>query len=134
VLAAMSTFKDYLTICNSAPSEYLAAIAVRNTSALIERNTSIVRNNLAILDPFFERHQEILAWRRPAAGTVAFPRLKHGGAERFCAEVLERTGVLLLPSTLLDHGNEHFRIGLGRRNLPEVLKIFENYLRERGTK
>jgi aspartate/methionine/tyrosine aminotransferase len=134
VLAAMSTFKDYLTICNSAPSEYLAAIAVRNTSALIERNTSIVRNNLAILDPFFERHQEILAWRRPAAGTVAFPRLKHGGAARFCAEVLERTGVLLLPSTLLDHGNEHFRIGLGRRNLPEVLKIFENYLRERGTK
>ena len=54
--------------------------------------------------------------------------------ERFCAEVLERTGVLLLPSTLLDHGDEHFRIGLGRRNLPDVLKIFENYLRERGTK
>ncbi|WP_235210564.1 aminotransferase class I/II-fold pyridoxal phosphate-dependent enzyme [Caballeronia sordidicola] len=54
--------------------------------------------------------------------------------ECFCAEVLERTGVLLLPSTLLDHGDEHFRIGLGRRNLPDVLKIFENYLRERGTK
>jgi aspartate/methionine/tyrosine aminotransferase len=53
---------------------------------------------------------------------------------RFCAEVLERTGVLLLPSTLLHHNDEHFRIGLGRRNLPDVLKIFENYLRERGTK
>ena len=59
---------------------------------------------------------------------------KHGGAERFCAEVLERTGVLLLPGTLLDHGNEHFRIGFGRRNMPEILKIVENYLLERGTK
>jgi len=45
--------------------------------------------------------------------------------ERFCAEVLERTGVLLLPGTLLDDGNEHFRIGLGRRNLP----TFSKYLR-----
>lgn len=130
----MSTFKDYLTICNSAPSEYLAAIAVRHTSELVERNASIVRNNLAILDTFFARHHEILEWRRPSAGTVAFPRLKGGGAERFCAELLERTGVLLLPSTLVDHGNEHVRIGFGRRNMPEVLKIFENYLRERGTK
>jgi len=87
-----------------------------------------------VLDSFFTRHHEILEWRRPSAGTVAFPRLKRGGAERFCAELLERTGVLLLPSTLLDHGNEHLRIGFGRRNMPEVLKIFENYLREHGTK
>jgi aspartate/methionine/tyrosine aminotransferase len=134
VLAGMSAFKDYLSISNSAPSEYLAAIAVRNTSALIERNTSIVKNNLAVLDTFFARHHEILEWRRPSAGTVAFPRLKRGEAEHFCAEVLEHTGVLLLPSTLLDHGNEHIRIGLGRRNMPDVLQILENYLRERGTK
>jgi aspartate/methionine/tyrosine aminotransferase len=134
VLAGVSAFKDYLTISNSAPSEYLAAIAVRNTTALIERNMSIIRNNLAVLDTFFARHHEILEWRRPSAGTVVFPRLKRGEAERFCAEVLERTGVLLLPSTLLDHGNEHVRIGLGRRNMPDVLQILENYLRERGTK
>jgi aspartate/methionine/tyrosine aminotransferase len=134
VLAGMSTFKDYLTISNSAPSEYLAAIAVRNTDALIARNTAIVRSNLAVLDSFFARHHEILEWRRPSAGTVAFPRLRHGGAERFCAEVLERTGVLLLPSTLLDHGNAHFRIGLGRRNLPDVLTILDNYLREQRGK
>jgi len=76
--------------------------------------------------PFFARHHEILEWRRP--------RLKRGGAERFCADLLERTGVLLLPGTLLDHGNEHFRIGFGRRNMPEVVKIVENYLREYGTK
>jgi len=134
VLAGMSAFKDYLSISNSAPSEYLAAIAVRNTSALIERNMSIIRSNLTVLDTFFARHHEILEWCRPSAGTVAFPRLRRGGAERFCAEVLERTGVLLLPSTLLDHGNEHVRIGLGRRNMPDVLQILENYLRERGTK
>ncbi|WP_438394739.1 aminotransferase class I/II-fold pyridoxal phosphate-dependent enzyme [Caballeronia sp. DA-9] len=130
VLAAMNTFKDYLTICNSAPSEYLATIAVRHTDALTQRNTAIVRSNLAALDPFFARHHEILEWQRPTAGTVAFPRLKHGGAARFCSQVLERTGVLLLPGALLDHGDTHIRIGVGRRNLPDVLGIFDNYLRE----
>jgi aspartate/methionine/tyrosine aminotransferase len=128
VLAAMSSFKDYLTISNSAPSEFLAAIALRHTDALIDRNTEIVRSNLAVLDPFFARHHEILDWRRPSAGTVAFPHLRRGGAEQFCADVLEHTGVLLLPSTLLDHGNAHFRIGFGRRNLPDVLSMLDNYL------
>ncbi|KDR26219.1 MULTISPECIES: hypothetical protein [Caballeronia] len=55
-------------------------------------------------------------------------RLKRESAERFCAELLERTGVLLLPSTLVDHGDEHVRLGFGRRNMPEVLAIVDAYL------
>jgi len=128
VLARMSTFKDYLTISNSAPSEYLSTIAVRHTDALIERNVSIVRANLRLLDDFFTRHADRFAWHRPRAGTIGFVRLKRAGAEQFCAGLLERTGVLLLPSTLIDHGDAHVRLGFGRRNMPAALAILDAYL------
>lgn len=134
VLERMSTFKDYLTISNSAPSEYLAAIAVRHTDALIERATSITRANLAVLDEFFAGYPETFEWRRPKAGTIGFPRLKQHRADAFCLELLEKTGVLLLPSTLVDYGNSHVRIGFGRRNMTQILPIFDDYLRGIGAR
>ncbi|GJH27195.1 aminotransferase class I/II-fold pyridoxal phosphate-dependent enzyme [Caballeronia novacaledonica] len=133
VLERMSTFKDYLTISNSAPSEYLAAIAVRHTDALIERNVSIVRANLRVLDDFFARHADRFEWHRPRAGTIGFVRLKRGHAGQFCAELLERTGVLLLPSTLIDHGDAHVRLGFGRRNMPEIVGLLDAYLEATAT-
>ena len=39
VYRAMATFKDYLTICNSAPSEFLATLALQNAEAIVERKT-----------------------------------------------------------------------------------------------
>lgn len=128
VLERMSTFKDYLTISNSAPSEYLATLAVRHSGALLARNLEIVRANLRLLDDFFLRHAQHVEWHRPRAGTISFVRLKQGHAARFCSELLERTGVLLLPSTLIDHGDAHVRLGFGRRNLPEALAILDAYL------
>jgi aspartate/methionine/tyrosine aminotransferase len=132
VLRRMSDFKDYLTISNSAPSELLAGIAVRQTQALLERNVSIVRANLRLLDEFLSRHAERFEWHKPRAGTIGFVHLKQGSAERFCAELLEKTGVLLLPSTLIDHGDAHLRIGFGRRNMPDVLAIVDAWLTTRA--
>ena len=37
ILAAMAGFKDYTTICNSAPSEYLATLALRHRDAVVGR-------------------------------------------------------------------------------------------------
>lgn len=55
-------------------------------------------------------------------------RLRYGHTGRFCAELLARADVLLLPSTLIDHGDAHVRLGFGRRNMPDVLAIVEAYL------
>jgi hypothetical protein len=48
--------KDYTTICASAPSELLTALALRNRRVLLDRNLAIVQRNLPLLDGFFERH------------------------------------------------------------------------------
>jgi aspartate/methionine/tyrosine aminotransferase len=128
ILQRMNVFKDYLTICNSAPSEYLARIATRHTDALIARSMSIVRANLDVLDDFLKRRADHFEWHRPRAGTIGFVRLKQSNAERFCSDLLAKTGVLLLPSTLLDHGDTHVRIGFGRRSMPDVLALADAYL------
>lgn len=128
LLERLAAFKDYLTICNSAPSELLARVALKHRQALADRNRRIVLDNLSRADGFFGRHEDRFVWHRPHAGPVAFVRLRNGGAEAFCERVVEQAGVLLLPSTVFDAGDSHLRFGFGRRSFPEALAALEGWL------
>jgi aspartate/methionine/tyrosine aminotransferase len=130
LLGELAAFKDYTTICSSAPSEFLAALALRHAGAISERNLGIIRANLQRLDRFFAEHSGLFGWQRPGAGSIAFPLLLKGQVEAFCAELLERAGVLLLPGTLYGPGYNAFRIGFGRRGMPEALARLEDYIRK----
>lgn len=125
---AMAAFKDYTTICTSAPSEQLAALALRHAETLAARNRQIIAANLARLDAFFDEHAERFVWRRPKAGSIAFPVLRHGDVEAFCGELIADAGVLLLPGTLYDDPHNAFRVGFGRRDLPEALTHLSAHL------
>lgn len=128
LLERIATVKDYLTICNSAPSELLAALALRHSEMLIERVRGITIENLDRLDAFFSRRSGRFEWTRPRAGTTAFPRLLGGSSESFCLRLAQSAGVLLVPSAAFDAGDERFRIGYGRANLPEALDALEGFL------
>jgi len=130
IVREMAAFKDYTTICNSAPSEFLATLAVRHAETIVGRNLQIIRENLDRLDSFFEFHRDRFTWHRPKAGPIAFPALLRGDVDRFCADLVEKAGVLLLPGTLYGNQLNAFRVGFGRRNLPDALNKFEEYLRE----
>jgi aspartate/methionine/tyrosine aminotransferase len=125
----MASLKDYTTICNSAPSEFLAEVAMRNRQKLVERNMGIIKGNLSIMDDFFSRHTDLFSWVRPQAGSMAFPRYLGRDVEKFCDELVKKVGVLLLPSTMYDYSNSHFRLGLGRKNLPQAVERLEEFLR-----
>jgi aspartate/methionine/tyrosine aminotransferase len=127
----MAALKDYSSICNSAPSEFLAELALRNSARIVERVRAIVRRNLDCLDEFFARRSDCFVWRRPRAGTTSFTRYLGGGSEAFCRDLVERAGILLLPSVLFDAGDEHVRFGYGRANLPEALTTLDAFLNER---
>jgi aspartate/methionine/tyrosine aminotransferase len=130
----MAGFKDYITICNSAPGEFLAAVALRHRDRLLERNMEIIRSNLAMLNRFFDQYREIVAWVVPKGGPIAFPAFVHGSdAEAFCRGLVEESGVLLLPGALYDDDyRPHMRIGFGRRNMPECLERLSQYLNRHG--
>jgi len=133
LLGELASFKDYTTICNSAPSEFLATLALRNAGPVVERNLRIIRDNLDRLDGFFFANEERFGWHRPKAGSVAFPALLEGKVDDFCADVVNEAGVLLLPGTLFGQEyNGSFRIGFGRKNLPDALAKLEDHLRSSG--
>jgi aspartate/methionine/tyrosine aminotransferase len=128
LLGELAAFKDYLTICTPAPSEFLGGIAVRHAEALFSRSRNRLTANLDLLEGFLERRQDLFSWQRPRAGSTTFPRLRQGGAEAFCAALLRDTGIMLVPSTRFDYGDAHLRFGYGRRDFPEVLEQLEGYL------
>jgi aspartate/methionine/tyrosine aminotransferase len=124
--------KHYTTICSSAPSELLSALALRHRGVLADRNRGIVLANLPLLDAFFERHTDVLSWVRPTAGPIGFPRL-HGvdDATAFCEQLAAAEGVLLLPGAVYDEAG-HVRIGFGRAAMPEALERLERYIDTRS--
>lgn len=130
IFEELAAFKDYTTVCNSAPSEFLAALALRHSEVILQRNLQIICDNIERLDLFFHSHTDLFHWHRPKAGPIAFPRLLDGSVEEFCADLVKKEGVLLLPGTLYGPEYNSFRVGFGRKNLPESLERFEKYIRE----
>ena len=89
-----------------------------------------MRENLARLDIFFAKHADRFEWQGPTAGPIALPKLRGDrDADRFCAEVICKAGVMVVPGTLFEVPG-HIRIGFGRRNLPEALAAFETAIME----
>ena len=131
IFDAMASLKDYTTICNSAPSEFLSEVALRNRQQLIDRNLGIILGNLAIVDGLFKQYSSLFTWVRPRAGSMGFPKLLRGNVEGFCDDLVKKAGVLLLPGTMYDDSRNHFRLGLGRKNLPQAVERLEDYLKKR---
>ncbi len=133
-LEACEHYKHYLSICNSAPSEVLAEIALKAREAIVGRNRDLAHHNLDLLDAFFADFPGLFDWRRPDGSCVAFIRYKGAdGVEQFTERLVEETGVLLLPSSIYRSElgpvpQDHFRIGFGRHHMPEALAVFRDWL------
>jgi aspartate/methionine/tyrosine aminotransferase len=129
LLARVAAFKDYTTICASAPSEILALIGLRARDVILGRSQTQVARNMATLDALFARWPNTLSWVRPRGGSIGFPRMREDlDIDRFSAELVESEGVLLLPGTRFGHPGNHFRIGFGRTDLPKAVAGLERHL------
>jgi aspartate/methionine/tyrosine aminotransferase len=134
VLDRMLKMKHYLSICNAAPSEILATIALKARERILSRNRDLTAENLQKLAAFFARHTDRFEWYEPDGGCVAYPRYTGSeGVESFCARLVNDAGVLLLPgsmyrSDLMRTPQDRFRIGYGRCGMDEALEAFESFL------
>lgn len=128
ILEKVAVLKEYTTICNSAPSEFLASVALRNREVILARNLEIVKQNLSLYDVFFDKYGHLFAWTTPHAGPVAFVEMLFDKDDMaFAIQVLQQQKVLLLPGEVYDYPG-YFRIGFGRKGVPEALVQFEEYV------
>ena len=125
LLQKAERYKHYLSICNSAPSERLAVIALQQADKILGRNRAILQKNVAKLDALFAEWKPLFDWTRPKGGCVGYPRYNGpDGGEAFCKDLIEQSGVLLLPSSIYQSElcapiHHHFRIGFGRDSVFE---------------
>jgi aspartate/methionine/tyrosine aminotransferase len=137
MLDRLERAKHYTSICNSAPSEVLALIALRAREQILARNRRIVAANLPVFDQFFARFPSLFEWDHPQGGCVAFPRyLGTDGVEAMCADLVAQQGVLLLPasiyaSSLTATPADRFRIGVGRHDPQAALDAWGAWLDKR---
>jgi aspartate/methionine/tyrosine aminotransferase len=125
-------FKDYTTICSSAPSEVLALMALRAKESIVARYLGFIQTNLALADEVFARFPDRLRWLPPRAGSVAFPQwIGAQPVETFCQAVLDEQGVMIVPGSLFGVPGGHFRLGLGRRNFAAALNAVRAFLDKR---
>jgi aspartate/methionine/tyrosine aminotransferase len=137
VLRRLERAKHYTSICNSAPAEVLAVMALRARDVILDRNRAIVAANIPRFDAFFTRYPDLFDWAPPAGGCVCFPSyLGDDGVEAMCTDLVEECGILLLPasiyhSELTATPTNRFRVGLGRHDPDEALAVWSEWLGKR---
>jgi aspartate/methionine/tyrosine aminotransferase len=138
LLLRFERFKHFLSICNSAPSEVLARIALKARETILRRNLAVIRDNLAVLDGFFAQYRRLFDWHVPEGGCISFIRYRGAdGVEEFTRRLVEETGVLLLPASVFRSETgpvpeDCLRIGFGRSHVPAGIAVLADWLRRSG--
>ena len=123
--------RSYFTVSNTPHAEALASAAIRHREQIFRRANQVTSANLSLLDTFFQQHQEVLGWIRPAGGMTGFPWLLDGGnSHSFCENLAER-GVLLAPGDCFGVP-DHFRIGFGATSagFQDALDTMAQFIRD----
>ena len=139
LLQQMERIKHYLSICNAAPSEALAVIALNAGVRLRERNRALIEANLKCVERLFAEFSDLFEWYNPDAGMVAYPRYKGSdGVEKFTHRLIEEANVLLLPASIFQSElsplpRDRFRIGYGRSYVPAGIDAMRDWLAKQAS-
>jgi aspartate/methionine/tyrosine aminotransferase len=122
--------RSYFTICSSPILEAMAATALGQKRTILDRLSTVANSNMAALERFMDENRDVLAWVKPAGGTVSFPWFRDGRDSRPFATALAAKGVLVVPGDCFG-SPEHMRVGFGvqEEGFDEALAIFGRTLR-----
>jgi aspartate/methionine/tyrosine aminotransferase len=136
LLSKIHAFKDYLSICSSAPSEVLTAIALNHREKFITPNIEKIKENVAFFKQAVEagRLPFVKKFVEPVAGSIAFVEIEPSKAEyllgwqpqtalEFSDAIVEKYGIMTVPAPMFDYPGNYLRIGFGRENFQQVLRL-----------
>lgn len=131
VIEQVKERRDYDTISCGVLDDKLAALALANKEAVIERNRNIVLKNRAILDEWVSETPEV-KYVRPAAGTTALVYYDRDILSYdLCKRLLETKGVLFTPGSCFEmEGAVRIGYAFDSVTLREGLDKFAEFLRE----
>jgi len=92
-------------------AERMSVIAFNHLEQFRERARTLLIANRVLLDAFLDSRSDLECFR-PPAGTVVFPRLRHGNPEMFLKLLREKYETVVVPGKFFEMP-QHFRIGIG---------------------
>ena len=139
LLSKIHSFKDYLSICSSAPSEVLTTIALNHPEKFIVPNIEKIKSNIAFFKEAVESGKLpfVKNFVEPVAGSVSFVEIEPSKAEyllgwqpqtalEFSDAIVEKYGIMTVPAPMFEYPGNYLRIGFGRENFQQVLQILEH--------
>jgi aspartate/methionine/tyrosine aminotransferase len=142
IIEMLASARDYTTISVSQIDDRIASYALSASvlHALLRRNINLAKTNLAMLEAFVDRYDEICSWVKPTAGTTAFIKFEYDDKTvddvKLCLDILEKTKVMVMPgSRCFGHGKDfrgfvRFGYVCETEVLKEGLARLEKYLKE----
>ena len=124
-------YRDYTMICGGTLSNELAVHALKNKDKIINRNRNILKDNLTILNQWVESEPRV-SFVSPHYVSTSFLKLDIPQKdEAFCIDLLEETGVLLVPGTAFDFPG-YARLGYccKQETLTKALALLSDFLRK----
>ncbi len=118
VIEKCAASRHYTTISVSQLDDAVASFALSPSTihGLLGRNIGLAKTNLALLERFVIKHDDVCEWTRPVAGTTAFVKFHREGkavdAAVMCRRLLEEAGVLFVPGECFgDEFRAYVRVG-----------------------
>ena len=122
-------YRHFTSTCSNLPCQWIACELLSKKDNIMQRNNAIVRRNAVLLEQFVQQHTDLFAYVPPKGATMAYVKLLGGqSAMDFCMEILEHTGVLIVPSSVLESSDNYLRVGLCRESFPKCIQLVSEYL------
>lgn len=133
LMKKLLAYRHFTSTCVNLVSQLVASELLEHKEAIIQRNNDIVRRNYQLFQKFMEQHRKLFSYIAPKGATMSYIKLLNGQTSMdFCMEILEHTGVLMVPSSVLEESDDFIRVGLGRESFPECIPLISDYLTKRG--
>jgi aspartate/methionine/tyrosine aminotransferase len=121
------SMRDYTSLSPGKLSDALAILAFKHRDRIVERNRTIIGQNLEATNRFVGERSDFLSWTPPRGGLLALLRYELDVPSLELANRLsEERGVMLAPGSAFGF-EHHLRIGIGQ-NPP----VFAEGLRQAG--
>jgi aspartate/methionine/tyrosine aminotransferase len=107
----MWMLNDLFAATGAHPAERMSLMALDHLDQFRERARTLLADNHALLHAFLDSRRDLECFR-PAAGTVAFPRLMRGDPQSFFKLLREKYETTVVPGEFFEMPR-HFRLGIG---------------------
>lgn len=106
IISMLRENKHLTTISNSSYIENIATDVLKHRHAHIERYRRLQQQGKHIIEQWIEKHDDVFEVAPITEAPFCWIKLKKGDSSlEFCKQVLDRHGVLLMPSELFDAAN-----------------------------